>query len=146
MAAPPPGSAAGANAWPPLRGAAVPAKTILIVENDEATRVGFGLILQQRGYTVALTANGSEGLIYLQTHAHPALIILDMLMGGMDGWQFIQHRDAHWPNVPILIATAIPSATDEWAVSLGACGCVRKPVDENILTDKVVKCLEFPAA
>jgi CheY-like chemotaxis protein len=120
----------------------MPAKTILVIEDDDVSRAGFGLVLAQHGYALALAANGGDGLLYLQEHDPPDLIILDMLMRGMDGWQFIKHRDARWPAIPVLVATALPIGTNEWARSLGAAGYLKKPIDEATLLQQVQRCLE----
>ena len=116
-------------------------KTILVIEDDDATRLGFGLILREHGYTVEFASCGKEGLDYLQNHSPPDLIILDMLMNGMDGWQFLKHRDARWPAVVVIITTALGIANDEWPRSLGACGCLLKPITTEDLLEKVGKCL-----
>jgi putative two-component system response regulator len=123
----------------------MPAKMILVIENDDDTRLGFSEILSGRGYRVALAASGGDGLRYLQTNDPPNLIILDMLMRGMDGWQFLKYRDARWPFVPVLIATALPVASAEWAAELGAHAWLQKPIDETTLVQKVAQCLRSSA-
>jgi len=101
-----------------------PGKTILVVEDDPITRAGFGTVLREYGYTVALTANGQEALDYLGDQPAPNLILLDMLTRGMDGWKFLRLREAKWASIPVLIMTALSVASDEWAVSLGAVGAL----------------------
>jgi CheY-like chemotaxis protein len=117
------------------------AKTILVIEDDDVTRMGFGTLFTDRGYRVALAGSGEDGLEYLEKYNPPDLIILDMLMPGMDGWQFLKRRDARWGGVPVFIVTALPVASGEWAASLGACCWLQKPIDSKVLLEQVEKCL-----
>ena len=117
------------------------AETILVVEDDDATREGFGIVLKQHGYLVALTRTGQDALEYLQTHDPPDLISLDMFMPGMNGWYFLKLRSRCWHSVPVLVTTALKIGSDEWAVSLGARGLLEKPVDPANLLKRVRSCL-----
>jgi CheY-like chemotaxis protein len=112
-------------------------KTILVIEDDDITRTGFGVVLRGSGYQAGLAANGKEALDHIQKSGLPDLIVLDMLLPGIDGWKVLKHRDVLWPSVKVLIVTALPVASDEWASSLGAAGCLRKPVDLKELLEKV---------
>ena len=120
---------------------ALAAKTILIVEDDDATREGFGMVLSEHGYKVGLASTGQHALDYLQANGPPDLIVLDMLMQGIDGWQFLKRRDKKWRQVPILIATALSVASKEWAVAMGAAGLLQKPIDLTVLVERVGKLL-----
>jgi DNA-binding response OmpR family regulator len=121
-------------------------KTILIIEDDDETRAWFGTALSKAGYEVALASTGQGGLEYLQTSDPPDLITLDMFMPGMDGWQFLRYREHRWHSVPVLITTGLKIGTDEWAESLAACGCLRKPIDCEELLAQVRKRFEPPAS
>jgi CheY-like chemotaxis protein len=112
-------------------------KTILVVEDDDITRTGFGTVLRDRGYKVGLAANGQQALEYVQNYGQPDLIILDMLLPDVDGWNFLRRRDARTAAVPVLIVTALGVASNQWATSLGAAGWLRKPIDMNQLLEKV---------
>lgn len=118
-----------------------PVKTVLVIDDDDATCDAFGATLSSRGYRVILAVNGVEALDYLHNSPAPDLIVLAMLTPGMDGWKFLKERDARWSSIPVLIATALGIASDEWATSLGAVGLIRKPVDPDVLLERVEKCL-----
>src|SRR5947208_1895261 len=113
----------------------------MVVEDDDITRAGFGAILRQRGHIVKLAGDGREALHQMQEGGPPDLIILDMLMDGMDGWQFLQERQRRWGAVPFLIVTGIDTASDEWAASLGARSWLQKPINTDALLHRVEKCL-----
>jgi CheY-like chemotaxis protein len=107
------------------------AKQVLLVENDEIIREGMASVLRSEGYGVAAAGDGLEALEYLRRSPAPDLVVLDMLLPVHDGWRFLEDRkrDPALASVPVLITTAIGVASDEWARSLGACGCLRKPFD-----------------
>src|SRR5205823_6375304 len=72
------------NAAPAARASA----SILIVEDHADLRESLTEILEDEGYVVASAANGLDGLNYLQAHPPPRLILLDLKMPVMDGWEF----------------------------------------------------------
>jgi CheY-like chemotaxis protein len=116
-------------------------QTVLVVEDDDSTRLEFAGALREQGYVVTTAANGREALDYLGTHPPPDLIIIAMLMRVMDGWTFLKHREAARPRVPVVITAALSIASDEWAASLGACGWLQKPIALPVLLERVRKCL-----
>jgi CheY-like chemotaxis protein len=109
--------------------------TILIVDDDPVTREGLRAMLERQGYTVGQARSGSEALTYLNLNPAPHLILLDMMMPGMDGWKFLGafRQTRAWSAIPVLITTAMPVASSEWAASLGAAGLLKKPFEEDDL-------------
>ena len=99
---------------------------LLVVEDDEGARAALGDILDLEGYEVALSANGREALEYLRNEPLPDLIILDLQMPVMNGWQFRreQSRVARFAPVPVIVITAFQSAGD-----IGVTEIVHKPID-----------------
>jgi CheY-like chemotaxis protein len=87
---------------------------LLLVEDDEGARTALGDILDLEGYEVALSANGAEALEYLNHESLPDLIILDLQMPVMNGWQFRreQIKVAEFAAVPVIVITAFQSAGD----------------------------------
>jgi CheY-like chemotaxis protein len=102
-----------------------PAK-LLIVEDDEGARAALGDILDLEGYDVTLSANGKEALECLRSAPLPDLIILDLQMPVMNGWQFRreQYKVARFAAVPVIVITAFQSTGD-----VGAAEVVHKPID-----------------
>ena len=91
-----------------------PTQTILVVEDDDATSAAFSEFLTEHGYKVSLAPNGQEALDYLRDYPAPDLIILDMFMPRMDGWQFLKQWGFRWTSIPVLIATAMGVASEGW--------------------------------
>jgi CheY-like chemotaxis protein len=99
---------------------------LLVVEDDEGARAALGDILDLEGYNVALSANGAEALDYLHNEPLPDLIILDLQMPVMNGWQFRreQIKIAEFAAVPVIVITAFQSAGD-----IDVREIVHKPID-----------------
>ena len=76
---------------------------------------------------------------YLSTEPAPDLVLLDMMMPGHDGWQFLnqwKHSRSH-ATIPVVIMTALGIASPEWAASLGAVSLLRKPFEIDALLEMV---------
>src|SRR5262245_60472537 len=113
-------------------------KSILIVEDDADIREAMALVLQDDGYTVARSANGSEALAYLHASPPPSLILLDLMMPVMDGWQFRQEqrRDPALAPIPVVVVSA-DSHVRQKAEGIGAVDHLQKPVELERLLEMV---------
>ena len=109
---------------------------LLIVEDDECSRAALGDIFDFEGYPVALCSNGAEALDYLRSRPLPLLIILDLQMPVMNGWQFHDEckKDAHLAVLPMVVISAFPSPGN-----LEVDAVVQKPIDIERLLD-LVRC------
>jgi len=113
---------------------------VLIVDDDADTRVALAGLLEDAGYDVLCAANGREALVRLSVSGvHCDLILLDLLMPVMNGWDFRQRQRAmpEIANIPVLLMSAgahLAVVRDE----LKADGSMTKPVDELDLL-KLVK-------
>lgn len=81
--------------------------TILVVEDDVNAREIMGRFLQRQDWTVELASNGREALQYLDEHL-PNLIVLDLMMPEIDGFEFIQmlRQSSDWQDIPVIVVTA----------------------------------------
>ena len=111
--------------------------TILVVDDDRGAMEALSDILEYEGYHVQRAQNGLQALEYLQTtRPCPNLIILDLLMPVMDGWEFRmrQKEDPDLAKVPVLVVTAIAATAGIDAVCV-----LHKPVDVDALLRTVAR-------
>lgn len=116
---------------------------VLVVEDDAALRELLALILEGEGLDVETAANGKEALERLQSRP-PAVILLDMSMPVMDGWQFCRELDRRTgPRPRIVVVTA---ATDpaKRADEVHADGWLAKPFDRDRLLNMVRRMVDEP--
>jgi adenylate cyclase len=112
---------------------------VMIVEDDEEVRNVLAEILREEGFVVDAAGNGQEALEKLRTASKkPQLILLDLMMPVMDGWQFraAQREDPQLSAIPVVVLTAVPHALNA-AASLDAAEILLKPVDLPLLLDTV---------
>lgn len=107
-------------------------KTILVVEDDSSIQSLMALVLEEQGYRVETAANGRQGLDVFE-QCSPDLILLDMNMPVMNGWEFARElRATHDSQVPIVVVTASAEAKKA-AEDIGAVGCISKPFELEAL-------------
>lgn len=109
---------------------------ILVIEDDPAIRQVITYALSDEGYVVKEAANGRAALALVERQ-HPDLIILDMRMPEMDGWEFAQRYRARYAHrVPIIVLTAARDAAQRGG-EIEAEGYVAKPFDLDDLVRQV---------
>jgi CheY-like chemotaxis protein len=101
---------------------------VLIVEDDEDLREMMAQLLTLEGFQAAAVANGREALEYLHDGEKPHVILLDLMMPVMDGWEFRrqQQADPTLAPVPVIVLSALDQAR---ASSLEANAFLKKPLD-----------------
>jgi CheY-like chemotaxis protein len=112
-------------------------KRVLVIEDDPAIRESLAELLRDVGYAVSEARNGLEGLRQA-TEERPDLILLDLMMPAMDGWQFrkAQKQDAMLLDVPVIVISAFGSGPEE--ASLGDVAArFPKPFDVMALLEAV---------
>ncbi|MBF8289044.1 MAG: hypothetical protein HW391_12 [Chloroflexi bacterium] len=111
--------------------------TILIVEDEHAVARGIQYALQQEGYTVALARSGEEGL-ELAVGQAPDLVILDVRLPGIDGFEVLRRLRAAGSKAPVLMLTARDDEVDKViGLELGADDYVTKPFGLRELLSRV---------
>jgi CheY-like chemotaxis protein len=82
--------------------------TILVVEDDPPTREVLSRLLESMGYASRAAVNGRSALDWLAEHAAPSLILLDLMMPEMDGFEFLRElrRRPAFVDVPVIVVTA----------------------------------------
>jgi CheY-like chemotaxis protein len=89
---------------------------ILLIEDDDLLREGLKQVLEEDGCRVSAAADGAAGMELLRDgKLAPCLILLDLMMPGMNGWDFLQLHGRHpaLSKIPIAVASAYPFAEKE---------------------------------
>ena len=112
----------------------IQSRCLLIIEDDDAIRETLRTVLELEGYSVLSAENGRQGLEVLMQNGRngrsPCLILLDLMMPVMNGWEFMAalKRSDGFASVPILVLTAVSERAriKEYPV-------MKKPVDLDLL-------------
>jgi CheY-like chemotaxis protein len=104
--------------------------TVMVVEDDKDSREMLCDYLERNGYRVAPAANGQEALGLLDEVAGLCVILLDLMMPIMNGWQFRDRQRNHsrCGEVPVVVLSAYPPAVKE-STAVGFDRVLTKPVD-----------------
>jgi CheY-like chemotaxis protein len=83
-------------------------RRIVVVDDDTDLRETIGELLCEEGYDARLFENGRVALEFLRGGEHPRLILLDLMMPEMNGWQFREEqlKDAALRDIPVVVMTA----------------------------------------
>lgn len=117
--------------------------TILVVEDNDLNRELLARRLKRKGFDVVHAADGIEG-VRLARESHPDLILMDMSLPGMDGWQAtrVLKSDAATVHLPVIALTAHAMAGDfEKAIEAGCDDYDTKPIDLPRLLGKMERLL-----
>jgi len=112
---------------------------VLVVDDDTDIRDSISLLLKYEGYDVSTASNGSEGFEQLKIK-RPSLILLDLMMPIMDGWQFKTEIDLNpdLKNIPIIVVSADGNIKNK-SESIGVSEYLAKPIDIDSLLTMVKK-------
>ena len=117
---------------------------VLVVEDEPENRLFIGLMLRTEGYEVVEAEDGHCALEMLEQGPLPELILLDVMMPGLNGWQVFQRlrEDPRWAGIPVVMLTALAQRADvERAVELGVDGYLTKPFEPADLIHKMEETL-----
>jgi len=113
---------------------------IIVVEDDDAIRDTIREVLELEGYTVQAFPNGKTALDALSHCEAPCLILLDLMMPVMNGWEFLEARKACGDTIvaiPVYIVSAVAERGE--LQGIGASGYIKKPIDIDLLLGVVTK-------
>ncbi|MDE3076344.1 MAG: response regulator [Chloroflexota bacterium] len=103
-------------------------RRVLVVDDDDSIRQVLNATLTSEGYDVLEAPDGPKALA-LTRRASPHVIVLDMYMPGMSGWDFaVAYRHARGPHAPIVLLT-VADDVERSARDIGAAAFLRKPFD-----------------
>jgi two-component system nitrogen regulation response regulator GlnG len=87
---------------------------VMVIDDDDDLRTALDLIMTAQGYRVAAFADARRALTALENGTAPFLILLDLMMAGMSGWEFraAQLRNPEISGIPVVVLTAANTLTD----------------------------------
>ncbi|AKF07375.1 response regulator [Sandaracinus amylolyticus] len=119
---------------------------ILVVEDDADVRDTMVQVLESEGHAVRGARDGREALDALRAGLRPRLILLDLMMPVMNGWQFREEmeREPALASIPVVLVSALDPGTERTA-SIAAAGFLHKPFELDELLDAVQRAIAHPA-
>jgi CheY-like chemotaxis protein len=111
---------------------------VLVVEDDPGLRDALSIVLAQAGYAVKTAGDGVEALACLRSTSLLDLIVLDLMLPAMDGFEFRVHQlqDSDLAAIPVIVLSA-GEDLERKAQRLGAIATLRKPFDPDALLDQL---------
>ena len=116
-------------------------RTVLIIEDEKLIIVSTQMVLEAAGFRVESAINGEEGISKAKG-IRPDLILLDIMMPGIDGWETLTRlkRDPETSGIPVIIFTAREhSRGHQKSTEMGAADYFRKPFEPDELIELVEK-------
>jgi twitching motility two-component system response regulator PilH len=114
-------------------------KKILVVDDSPTERHFLHDLLSKKGYQVVMAENGEEA-IAKSKQEQPDLILMDVVMPGLNGFQATRaiSKDEATKNIPVIMCTSKGQETDKvWGMRQGARDYIIKPVDQVELLNKI---------
>lgn len=116
--------------------------TICIVDDDDDVRSSLENYLRSAGIEVR-SFDSAEGFLASRERLHADCLITDLHMPGMDGMALQRELNRVGRSFPVIVLTAFPTAAaQEQSASLGAVAFLTKPVDPDVLLDRVEEILQ----
>ena len=111
------------------------ADQVLIVEDDRWIRESLKELLADEGFIVSTAEHGGQALTLLREGLRPTVVLLDLMMPIMDGWQFLEiiRADDDLQLLPVIVV----SAAHGKGTPAGATACLDKPVSLDVLLQEV---------
>jgi CheY-like chemotaxis protein len=126
-----------------LKAVTLQRKTVLIIEDNKEISENTMEILELAGFAAVSSANGKTG-IHMATQLLPDVILCDILMPELNGYEVIKHlkNNPATSKIPFIYVTASAEKSEvNLAMDMGADGYVRKPFHVNELLDAINQCL-----
>ncbi|CAK0758900.1 Protein PilH [Gammaproteobacteria bacterium] len=112
---------------------------ILIVDDSPTEVYALEKMLQKHGYRTSSAGNGADAIAFTRKE-HPDVVLMDIVMPGMSGFQATRqlNKDPATTAIPIIVVTTKSQEADKvWALRQGARDYLIKPVNESELVDKI---------
>lgn len=101
---------------------------VLVIDDDQVSREALAALLTEAGFHVATAHDAKQAWASLATGPRPDIIVLDLLLPDVDGWEFRSHQKQHpeFANIPVVAVSGVGRLVD-------AVHSLRKPVDPQEL-------------
>ncbi|NMO21259.1 response regulator [Pyxidicoccus fallax] len=118
----------------------VPWNSVMAVDDDLDILLAFKDVLEMEGYAVVLARGGREALELLRAGVRPAVILLDLMMPDINGWDFRERQvaDASLASLPVVVVSG-QGVSERDVARLGVDGYLKKPVDLDQLLRTVAR-------
>lgn len=118
-------------------------RTILLIEDDPTIRTETLDLLEAEGYRVTPAGNGLDALLILKHESLPDLILLDLVMPLMSGWELAAElaRDERLARIPVVVFSGLVDDREAAHLGIDPRYCVRKPFRAGELLSTVRRCL-----
>ena len=114
-------------------------KKIVVADDEVRIRMLYNEVLSGMGYEVHSAKDGAEAWYQFQQH-QPDLVILDVKMPDMHGFEVLEKIREKDPEVPVLICSAYPKlGSDPALLTMGIVGFINKPIDISTLRSEVIR-------
>lgn len=120
---------------------------ILVVDDVADNSLLLQTVLEAEGYQVDVANNGRTALHKVEV-APPDLILLDVMMPGMDGFEVTQRirHNNQLPYIPILLVTGYSEVSPSEGLNRGADGFIHKPIDFDLLLARIQEIFYYPSS
>ncbi len=115
---------------------------ILIVDDNNDSLENLSLLSELEGFAVATARNGLEALEQLQSDPRLSLVVLDLSMPAMNGWEFLRRKAEaiNIANIPVIVLSGLPLSDYPDGVK----AVMEKPVNAGRLFATIDSCLAYP--
>ncbi|MFO0981419.1 MAG: response regulator [Planctomycetota bacterium] len=117
---------------------------MLIIDDDKWIVMSTQMVLEAEGFKVITALSGNEGLQLAKT-THPAVILLDIMMPGIDGWETLERlkNDTDTADIPVIVFTGRESQQGaSKSQKLGAASYLRKPFRPDVIVETIRQQIE----
>jgi len=116
---------------------------IMVVDDEDVIQTVIEGILKQLGYEVIRAQSGKEALEYLTDNdGNIDLILLDMIMPGLSGWDVFRRLKQFWPDIPVIVVTGYAQEEHlQYMLEEGLEGLIQKPFKASLLSEKIEEVL-----